>query len=111
MAEFFKIDLSGEEFTATPYNTALFTFAGKTVLENGDAIDNSSRNHVYLMNEGRGTYIFGQVVNRLGARILREDFPATLNQRVIPEYDEDAYQLYLGNQTNEVEEFFPEDWS
>lgn len=120
-----RLDLAGQEFLATPLNAELFTFMGRTVLNTGDVIENSSRNHVFLktgdsrMNEHgnevmNGTYIFKpETVQILGASMLHNGFPATLHQRRITESDEAAYQLYLSKQItdDEVEDFFPDEWS
>lgn len=118
-----RLDLAGQEYIATPLNAELFTFLGRTVLQTGDVIENSSRNHVFLQtaepvtNEHgqeimTGTYIFKpETVQILGSAMLEHGFPARLNHRVIPESDENAYQKYIMQQVNvdEIEDFVP-DW-
>jgi hypothetical protein len=119
-----RLDLGGKDFEATPYNATFFTFLGKTVLESGDTIENSSRNHVFLetgeprMNETgqevqTGTYIFTpHTVQALGSIMLNNGFPAILNKREIPRCDEDAYQQYIAQQVSadEIPDNFPEEW-
>lgn len=118
-----KLNLSGNEFQATPYNATLYTFLGRTVLETGDTIENASRNHVFLetgeprVNENgeeviTGTYLFSPgTVQALGALMLEHGFPAVLNKRRIQMGDEAAYQIYINQQIEEVPDSFPEDWS
>jgi hypothetical protein len=120
-----RLDLGGRDFEVTPYNATFFTFLGKTVLESGDTIENSSRNHVFLetsesrMNdEGQevqnGTYIFTpETVQALGSIMLNNGFPANLNKREIPRCDEDAYQQYINQQISydEIPDSFPEEWT
>ena len=121
---FIELTLAGEPFVATPLNTELFTFVGKTILQTGEIIENSSRNHVFLQREEsrinedghevtNGTYIFApETVNILGAAMLRHDFPARINQRSIPQSDEDAYQTYIAQQISqdEIGDFMPDGW-
>lgn len=102
------------EFHATPNNAKLFTFMGRTALQNGDTSDNTLRNHIYLLTrtEGEpdsGKYIFGPDVKRIGAVMLKLNFPANLNEWAVPAGDEQAYQTYLSN-NDEVADTFPEDW-
>lgn len=100
------------EFIAMPGNAKLFTFMGRTALENGDYSDNTLRNHIYLLRKGgEGTYLFGRrVIGEIGSRMLKLNFPASLNDWEVPESDEAAYQDYL-KQNDKIEgDSFPEEW-
>lgn len=119
---YIDMNLAGQEFRATPRNAQFFSFAGYATLENGDFILNpESRNHVFLEtheSDGevmRGTYIFQpEIVQQMGAVMIRYGFPCRLSQRYIQTCDEEAYQQYV-NQMTEYEaengDFdIPEDW-
>jgi len=111
------IEQTGEQYDLTPHNSRLFTFAGHAVLENGDTIDISSRDHVYHIidmgqEDQRGMYIFDpETVRQLGAMMLRNHFPASLFNRTVPEGDEQAYQQYLTQRDDEIGDFVPGNWS
>lgn len=114
-----RLDLAGREFIATPLNARLYTFAGRTVLQTGETIENSSRNHIFLLTGQdhedieTGTYVFHpETVGAIGSILLKYGFPCFLNRRDIPECDENAYQTYIAQQitTDEISDFFPEDW-
>lgn len=100
---YIQLDLAGEEFRATPLNSQLFTFAGRTVLENGMTVENSTFNHVFLNTHEsddpevmRGTYIFQpEVVKKMGEAMVQWGFPARLNQREVQPCDISAYQTYI----------------
>lgn len=105
------------DFDITPANSRLFTFVGRTLLENGDYSDNTKRNHVYYINYDVeppvGVYVFGaKNVVPIGSLMLQHQFPADLNRRSVPEADEQAYQRYLTQRVEieEVEDYIPEDW-
>lgn len=114
---YINLDLAGEHYEATPLNATLYTFAGRTILENGDSFENSTRNHIFLVTrvgeEGTitGNFIFEKsVIQKMGAVMLREGFPCSINRRSIPECDENAFQTYAEQQGEEVEDFIPEGW-
>ena len=112
---FITIQSEDGEFNLTPENSRLFTFVGKTLLANGDYSQNADRNHVYYYNSGRetGTYIFGKEnVQRLGAVMLSNHFPADLYRRSVPEGDEEAYQKYLkqNETTDDLGDYIPDGW-
>lgn len=103
------------DFDITPENSRLFTFVGKTLLENGDYSENELRNHIYYLHPDgdKGVYIFGREnVVSIGSMMLQHQFPADLNRRSVPEADEQAYQRYLTQRVEieEVEDYIPEDW-
>lgn len=115
---FIELRMDDEVFVATPRNAELFTFAGRSVLETGEVIDNETRNHVFLKTgklEGdvqKGTYIFKpENVQDMGAVMLRNGFPAKLYQRTIHPNDERAYQRYVDQNLEEASDFFPEEWT
>lgn len=112
------ISLPDGDFEATPINATLFTFAGRSVIENGYTIDNETRDHVFLQtgNEGSktmiGTYIFApDKVNAIGALMVEMQFPCVLYRRDIPECDEQAYQRYITQHLEEAPDYIPEEWS
>ena len=111
---FISLNLAGQEFKATPLNASFYGFAGRTVLENGDSFDNSTRNHVFLLTgEEEGQYVFSpRVVASMGAIMIRYGFPCAINVRTIPERDENAYQQYLTQiePVDEVPDTLPEGW-
>lgn len=115
------LEIGDETFEATPFNTRLYTFVGRTVLENGDTIDLSTRNHVYHAVEqtetedGRGIFIFDrEVVRNLGAMMLQKNFPASLFNWTVPEGDEQAYQRWLARNEDktakDIGDYIPEGW-
>lgn len=115
-----KLILSeGSEFEATPLNAELFTFIGHSITENGDLVDLSARDHIFLTldrdEENKsvlGHYIFGsENVARIGCIMLDMGFPASLNQRRVHPSEEDAYQQYLDQMVEEAPDFMPDDWS
>lgn len=111
---FINLTLAGQEFNATPLNSSFYSFAGRTILENGDSFDNSSRNHVFVLTgEEEGQYIFNpEAVHAMGAVMVRHGFPCAINVRKIPERDENAYQQYLSQiePVEEVPDTLPEGW-
>lgn len=117
---FININLGGQEYQATPLNAQLYTFAGQTVLESGDMIDNASRDHIFLLTGSlstetdmqTGTYVFEPaVVKQMGAVMIVHGFPCRIGQRAIPACDEKAYQTYINQQVEDVADFFPDEWS
>lgn len=121
---FIELTLGGEPFTATPLNSHLFTFAGRTVLENGLTVENSTYNHVFLYSaeeqepdDGvlRGTYVFQpEIVQQMGSVMIAYGFPCRLSQRYVQECDIQAYNTYVERNAEyfaeELGDFIPEDW-
>jgi hypothetical protein len=120
---FIELNLAGEDFKATPLNSQLFTFAGHTVI-GGMAVANETFNHVFLHTHAdqetddevmRGTYIFQpEIVQQMGAAMIRYGFPCRINQRVVQDCDIDAYQTYVGQiadyEAGKDSFEIPEDW-
>jgi hypothetical protein len=117
------IDMNGVMFEATPANACLYTFLGRSALPTGEVIENASRNHIFLktgderLNDAgdiviTGSYVFGEAVGRIGAVMLRNDFPAELNKRTVPVNDEAAHQSYVDQQetAEEIDDYIPEGW-
>lgn len=118
-----RLDMNGNSFEATPLNSCLYTFCGRSALPTGEVIENASRNHVFLRTgetyvneEGNdvitGSYIFGEAVPRIGAVMLQNQFPAELHKRGIHAADEAAYQNYIGQQetADDIEDYIPEEF-
>ena len=100
----------GRKLELTHENTTLYTFLGKTAL-NDIEFDNTALNHVFIRlrddKEGnpRGMYVFERfhpAYKDIASFAIEHSFTAVLNQRQIAECDLKAY----GGQTQrQVEDF------
>lgn len=113
----------GREFEMRRDNSRLFTFIGKTAL-NELLVDSEQFNHVFLQLEPidedgniRGTYIFSRhdSYNQLAGYMVENDFPMSLNNLEVPDCDKSAYQTMVEQQLkseleSEFGDFPPEDW-
>lgn len=90
----------GESLLATPKNTTMYTFLGKTSVGGMD-FENSNVNHVFVGVEDEeeggvvgGIYVFEAFstgYKDLTDFIIRHDFPMLLNLRDVPVCDLNAY--------------------
>ena len=99
-----RLDLAGQEFEATPLNSHLYLFIGKTVLESGEIIENKSRNHIFLETEedsNRGMYIFSPaIVEEMGEFMMENGYHCDVNARKIAKCDEEpTFYLMIGPRT------------
>ena len=86
------------EFDATPENSSIFTFLGKTAI-NGVEWDNSRFNHIFLqineLDEERlsGAYIFSDTpaYETLANYLLQNGYPLHCNIRNVAECDIEAF--------------------
>jgi hypothetical protein len=122
---YIELNLAGDEFQATPLNASLFTFAGRSVLENGMSVENSTYDHVFLRTHQdqetdddiqKGTYIFQpEIVQQMGEVMIAYGFPCRINQREVQPCDMDAYNTYVEQNATyfgeQMDDFIPEDWS
>ncbi len=122
MSEHLRVNLGGNEFESTPYNTTLFTFLGKAAI-NGVDFDISRVNHVFFEsgnteeNTVQGSYLFrtestAEVYDTIVQFMADNDWPMVINRRDLPQCDYDAYNRMLDQYVaNEVsEDFIPEEW-
>lgn len=96
----------GRKLEATPENTTLYTFLGRTAI--GDVLfENSSVNHIYLgtgldeEERPKGIYFFekfSSVHEDIAKFAIEHSFPAILNQRTVPACDMEAYYLHVQQQ-------------
>ena len=100
----YEMKINGQEFIPSPDNTVLYTFAGKLCMYN----------HVYLMLEQGGAYIFqqsenGRAYGALGQLAVDNDFPMILNQREVAECDQRAFAQLAFKDLSGFDHV-PEDW-
>jgi hypothetical protein len=117
---YIELNLAGQEFKATPLNTQLFTFAGRTILENGMAVENSTFNHVFLHTHSeqetdddvmRGTYVFQrEIVDQMETYLIEYGFPCRINQRTVQQCDIDAYNQYIEQNAHYYGEQLPDEF-
>lgn len=116
-----------QELIASPENTVVYTFLGKTAL-GAMEINNPDVNHVYLKtgedteDTTKGMYIFEKFHPDLYAMIsdyaIRNAFPQLLNMRHVPECDLRAWMNYrsasdeaeVDKFVSELPDFLPEDF-
>lgn len=116
------LDFGGSEYEATPDNTTLFTFLGRTAL-NGIDFDNSRANHIFFENERtegdvvRGSYMFrtehnSEAFDTIMRHIAMFGYPMELNKRTVPQCDLDAYNRMLDKAaaTEHADDYIPDDW-
>lgn len=104
----------GVERRLDRFNSALYTFIGKTAL--GE--DNSARDHVYhrFENDGerQGTYIFrnSDAFATIAQYMMENEFTLHLNMTEVAECDENAYQMMIDKEVKnqQVPDEIPEDW-
>jgi len=112
-----EINLNGEEFVLTRYNTTLFTFWGRVILRDYE-LDAKNFDHVFIQtgdseNEGQvsGGYLFRNhpMFKKLSKFIIQNNFPAFVHQSNIPECDVRAYEDYAFGDLASTD-MVPEDW-
>lgn len=110
-----ELNLNGERFVATRYNTTLFTFFGRVILRDFE-LEAENFNHIFLQTseddqEPRGGYVFFDHPSYpdLAAFALENMFPQVLNQTHIPECDVRAWETH--NFKDLSQDSFPEDWT
>jgi hypothetical protein len=124
MSETLHLNLGGGEFEATPDNTTLFTFMGRTAIH-GIEVDNQQYNHLFFHtgeeddNVLIGTYMFRSDLNSetwdiIAQHMLANDYPLVLNRREVPVCDIEAYGRFLDQKAHQESEslgdFIPEGW-
>lgn len=123
MSEFLKITMNGDqEFEATPENTTLYTFLGRTAI-GSLVIENSTINHVYLQmsaegEKQRGMYLFEQfhtdAYKTIAEYAIEHSYPQLLNLRHVPECDLRAHMAHEDHEAaqfaTELPDFLPEDF-
>ena len=119
-----KITFNGDqELEATPENTVLYTFLGRTAL-GGFLIENSSVNHIYIKTgeetetTTQGMYLFqqfhGEVYDMIAQYIQENNYTQILNMRQVPECDIRAYLKYqeaaAASFIDEFPDYLPDDF-
>lgn len=91
-----RFHMDGEDYGATPENTALFTFIGRL----------ASRDHIFVQTEQEGhqaigIYIFkfalAEAYGEMQEYMLANGYTCHLNMRQVAECDENAYANCTGN--------------
>jgi len=111
-----EINLNGEEFVLTRYNTTLFTFWGRVMLRDYE-LDAKNFDHVFIRTSDedaerlRGGYLFRHhpMFKKLAKLATEHAFPGVLNQTDIPECDVRAYEDYAFGDLASTDTV-PEDW-
>lgn len=99
------INIDGEKFEATPYNTALFKFVGSLAMYD----------HVFLSTDpenNSGTYVFNQnpMYKELEDHMFALEFPVHANIRFVPNCDLYAFEQMVKLYTDRMPNTIPEDW-
>lgn len=125
MSEHLHLRFGEVEFEATPDNTTLFTFLGRSAIR-GVQMDHSRINHIFFQTGEQdedtlsGSYVFRtdkneQTFDTIVNHIVEHDYPMMLNRRDVPECDINAYFNMLEQkaieEAGDLGDFLPEDWS
>ena len=103
------IEVGGEDFELTRYNTHLYTFLGQL----------ATRNHIFITTHeddgvAEGLYLWEQFhtepFNRIRAHMEEHKYAQFLNLYEIGETDEDAYERAIKRQVSTIGDFIPEDF-
>jgi hypothetical protein len=122
------LQLENGEVEATPDNTSIFTFIGKTALQE----DLSKYDHVFFAEEDetdqdgpsagederrvRVAYIFRghPVFEELMGLLLERNYPAHLNMREVSSYDRKAFKQHIKYrakaEAEDLPDYLPDDW-
>lgn len=100
------------------FNSAYYSFIGRFTLNNGEIIDNSRFNHIFIQlepeesNENVGTYIFGfnPVFHQIKNFMFHHTFPMHLNETRVPPCDRQAYDLSVTAAASDIGDFLPPEW-
>jgi hypothetical protein len=103
------IEMGGEDFEVTRFNTHLYTFLGHL----------ATRNHVFITTQedddgAQGVYLWQtfhkEAYDRLHAHIQEHRYAQFLNLYEISESDEQAYESAIRRQVANIGDFIPEDF-
>lgn len=102
------IDLGGEDFEVTRYNTHLYTFMGSI----------ATRNHIFVITGEdddcvSGVYVWEmfqpEAFNRLRSHLDQHKYPQYLNLNEISDLDEQSFEAAVKRQVGTIGDFVPED--
>lgn len=115
-----EIELTDRTVEANPYNTTLFTYLGKTAVENGTdkvEVDNHKFNHIWVqLGDEEGLHIFEaydkEQFDTLSRFMIVHSYPQIINMRDIAAIDVQAW-LRRAEQISEqygqnIPDFIPE---
>lgn len=103
------IEVGGEPFEITRYNTHLYTFLGQL----------ATRNHIFITTHeddgvAEGVYLWetfhNEPYNRILAHMQEHKYAQFLNLYEIGETDEQAYEKAIRRQVANIGDFIPEDF-
>jgi len=111
-----EINLNGEEFVLTRYNTTLFTFWGRVMLRDYE-LDAKNFDHVFIQTSDEdakrvsGGYLFRRhpMFKELAKFATEHAFPGVLNQTHIPKCDVRAFEKEAFGDLATTDTV-PEDW-
>jgi hypothetical protein len=101
------IEMGGEDFELTRFNTHLYTFIGHI----------ATRNHLFVITEEsddevKGVYVWqmfhGEAFRRIVAHVVEHDYPQYLNLNEISDIDERAFQKAVKKDMADIGDFIPE---
>ena len=125
MSEHIHLRFGESEFEATPDNTTLFSFLGRSAIR-GVMMDHHRFNHIFFTTGEQdeetmsGSYVFRtdkneEVFDNIVSHIVEHDYPMMLNRRDVPECDISAYFNMLeqkaAEESGDLGDFLPEGWS
>lgn len=103
------IDLGGEPFEVTRYNTHLYTFIGRL----------ATRNHIFVITGedeecATGVYVWQllhtDAFDRLHDHMQKHQYPQYLNLNEISDLDEQSYENAIRRQVSDIGDFIPEEF-
>lgn len=118
-----NLNMGEEKFELTRRNTTLYTFLGRTAIDD-IVFDNASANHVFFymgqneQDQPTGMYFFERfhpVYKDIAKFAIKHSFPIVGNQPRVPECDLKAYMSHVDAEQerfhDSLEGVFPEDFN
>lgn len=110
------INLNGEKFTLTRYNTTLYTFWGRVILRDYE-LQADNFDHVFMRlseetaEKEYGAFLFkdNPLFAKISQFILENHFPVVANDTHIPESDVNAWESTMFHDLSAANEV-PKDW-